>query len=348
MKIVKVIFLLLILFSCQNKQEKIPVINRDNPLELIAESDKLWTGVAISKEKRIFVNFPRWDMNVEVSVGEIINGEVIPYPTKESNNWTLDISSENTFICVQSVYIDDENYLWILDPANPYFQGVIDLTAKLHKVDLNNDQIVETFHFDSTVIYKNSYLNDIRIDTDRQIAYITDSGIGSIIVTNLITGESKRLLEGDPSVTAHFEHLTFGENRIPVKVDVDGLALSNDKSYLYYIPLTSHTLYRIKTEFLRNGTANKEHVEVVTPLQAATDGIMFDNNNNLYLGGLENNSVYVFTNNKELVQFVTDERIKWADSFAKDYEGNMYFTTSQLHIAPQERVKYGIYKINTK
>jgi sugar lactone lactonase YvrE len=348
MKMVKAILILLILISCQNKQKRTLEINKENPLELIAESDNLWTGLAISKEKRIFVNFPRWDNNVKISVGEIINGKVIPYPNKEFNHWTADTSVKNSFICVQSVYIDDQNYLWILDPSNPLFQGVINLTAKLYKVNLNNNQIIETHHFDSTVIYKNSYLNDVRVDTEKQIAYITDSGVGSIIVTNLKTGESKRLLEENPSVTAHFEYLTFGENRIPVKVDADGIALSNDRSYLYYTPLTSHTLYRIKTEYLINGTANKEQVEAVTPMQVATDGIMFDNNDNLYLGGLENNSINIFTNNKNLVQLVADNRIKWADSFAKDIDGNMYFTTSQLHLSPIERGKYAIYKINMK
>ncbi len=29
-------------------------------LKEIARSDKLWTGVAVSREGRIFVNYPRW------------------------------------------------------------------------------------------------------------------------------------------------------------------------------------------------------------------------------------------------------------------------------------------------
>ena len=89
-----------------------------------------------------------------------------------------------------------------------------------------------------------------------------------------------------------------------------------------------------------------EQVEKVTDLIVATDGIMFDNNNNLYLGGLESNSIYVLTKKNELILLMQDDRVKWADSFAKDTKGNMYFTTSQLHLTPDLRDKFKIFKIN--
>jgi len=348
MRILTIVIFLLLLVSCKQETKTALQINKENPLELIAESDKLWTGLAISKEGRIFVNFPRWSKDVTVSVGEVIDGKVVPYPNEEMNTWSMDMPYGENFVCVQSVYVDDENYLWILDPSNPYFEGVINLEAKLYQVDLSSNEIINTFTYDTSVIHKNSYLNDVRIDTKNKVAYITDSEVGALVVTNLETGNSERFLEGEYSVTASFDHLVFGENKIPFEVDADGIALSNDRNYLYYTPLSSHTLYRIKTEYLRNGTAEKEQVEVVTLLEAATDGMLFDNNNNLFMGGLENSSVYVYKNDEELVQLIQDERIKWADSFTKDADGNMYFTTSQLHLPAEKRGKYCIYKINLK
>lgn len=346
MKKILVLIIVTVLCSCSHETKDKMQINQDNPLELIAETDMLWTGIAISQKGRIFVNFPRWSPEVPISVGEIIDGEVVPYPNKTFNSWSFNEDINNKFICVQSVYVDDQDFLWILDPANPLFQGVVNGGGKLHKVDLTNDSIIYTYTYDSTILYNNSYLNDIRIDTQNGIAYITDSGVGSIIVTDLKTGISKRLLEGHQSVNAHFDYLQFGENQLPLKVHSDGIALNNDKTYIYYIPLTSHTLYRIKTEILNSNLEIDNYIERVKDLDAATDGIMFDHNNNLFLGGLEDNSINVLTFNGELIKLISDDKIKWVDSFAKDANGNMYFTTSQLHLPPDQKGMYCIYKIN--
>ena len=104
----------------------------------------------------------------------------------------------------------------------------------------------------------------------------------------------------------------------------------------------------IKTEYLLSNNIKDEFIEKVSDLDVATDGIMFDNFNNLFLGGLEDNSINVYTYNNELMKLIKDKRIKWADSFARDSSGNMYFTTSQLHLPPNEKGKYSIYKINMK
>jgi hypothetical protein len=76
-----------------------------------------WTGVAVSNTRRIFVNFPRWS-SIPFSVAEIVDSQLVPYPNTEWNTWGGSTPPENHFVCVQSVYIDKENYLWILDPAS--------------------------------------------------------------------------------------------------------------------------------------------------------------------------------------------------------------------------------------
>jgi hypothetical protein len=54
------------------------------------DSEGTRTGVAVSREGRIFVNFPRWSPNVLVSVAEIISGgETKPFPDAEWNRWDI-------------------------------------------------------------------------------------------------------------------------------------------------------------------------------------------------------------------------------------------------------------------
>ena len=93
-----------------------------------------WTGVAVSNTGRIFVNFPRWS-EIPFSVAEIVDSQLIPYPDEEWNNWDESAKPENHFVCVQSVNIDKENFLWILDPAN-LGDSIVKGGVKLLKIDL--------------------------------------------------------------------------------------------------------------------------------------------------------------------------------------------------------------------
>ena len=86
-----IFFFIITLAFCSGRDSKAenPFI-KDLPqasLELVAESSNLWTGVSISREGRIFVCFPRWSRQVPISVGEIVDGTVKPFPDENWNSW---------------------------------------------------------------------------------------------------------------------------------------------------------------------------------------------------------------------------------------------------------------------
>ncbi|MGE9296198.1 MAG: L-dopachrome tautomerase-related protein, partial [Puniceicoccales bacterium] len=156
----------------------------------VAFSDKQWTGVAVSGNERIFVNYPRWSDEVPVSVAELKNGKPVAFPDAAMNDWAPGKDPATHFVCVQAVYADDANTLWILDPASPKFQGVVPGGAKLVKVDLANNVIERTYFFSPDVATPTSYLNDVRIDNRHGFAYISDSGAGALVVLDLKTGDA--------------------------------------------------------------------------------------------------------------------------------------------------------------
>ena len=193
---------------------------------------------------------------------------------------------------VQGLYLDSNNFLWVLDSASPQMRGVVSGGAKLLKFDPVTGQLAQRVDFDNTVVHPGSYLNDVRVDAARNFAYITESGQGAIIVVNLSTGRSRRLLGQDPSTKSENLVLTV-EGRVwrnqtgqLPSVNVDGLALTPARDYLYYHATTARTLYRIGTQYLQD--------EALTPSQLAahvenlgetvpTDGMVFDPQDNLYL-----------------------------------------------------------------
>ena len=90
-------------------------------LTQVATFEQQVTGVAVTPDGRIFVNFPRWEEDVAISVGELKDGRVTPYPNAEWNAWrnAKPLSRGDHLICVQSVFSDGRGNLWILDPAAP-------------------------------------------------------------------------------------------------------------------------------------------------------------------------------------------------------------------------------------
>jgi sugar lactone lactonase YvrE len=319
--------------------------SRKPTLELVAQSARQWTGITVSKTGRIFVNFPRWSEDVPVSVGELKDGTVVPWPDATWNAWAPGAPPENRFVAVQSVVIDDQDRLWAVDTGNPQFKGVI-APPRLQQFDLTG-KLVRTYAFPPEVSSGDSYLNDVRIDTENGVAYLTDSQAGGLVVLDLKSGSARKVLRQHPSTHAEADHLVVMGKQFPRAVQSDGIALSPDRKMLYWTTLTGHSLWRIPTEALRDAglddAALAGRIERVATI-VATDGIEFDRQGNLWLGGLENSSLTRYVPGGKYEQVLQDDRLRWPDTFAVGPDGKMYVTTTQIHLPPAERGPYEIYR----
>jgi sugar lactone lactonase YvrE len=315
-------------------------------LERVASSPRQWTGIAVSQKGRIFVNFPRWSEDVPVSVAELKNGEAVPFPNATWNTWTPETSDPQRFVAVQSVVIDDQDRLWVLDTGNPWFKGVI-TPPRLHQFDLARGELVRSYTFAPEVSSGDSYLNDVTFDTRRNVAYLTDSQAGGLVVLNLESGNARKVLAQHPSTHAEAEPLTVMGRTMKKRIQSDGIALSPDRETLYWAALTGHVLWRIPTAALLDRDLDDEalaqRIERVNTI-VATDGIMFDRHGTLWLGGLEDNSIHRYVPGGAYEQVIQDARLRWPDSFAQGPEGKIYVTTSQIHLPPAERGPYEIYR----
>ncbi len=307
------------------------------------------TGIAVSKTGRLFANFPLWSTDYQYAVVEILpDGTTKPFPNEHWNSWQKkDADVGGKFVCVQSVVVDDTDALWILDPANPMMNGVEPGGPKLVKVDLATNQVVQTIPFDSEICPSKSYLNDVRFDTARNVAYLTESGVGGIVVVDLKSGKARRLLVEDPSTLLE-KNVSLTINGKEVKesltgrkpqFNADGIALSPDNEYLYYQALMGQTLYRVATAKLRDGSLGKEDLGKAVEKVGATfpcDGLWMTKDGNLYLGDLQKNAVKRRTPEGNFEVVCADPRIQWPDSFAQGPDGALYFSCSRI----QDMAKY--------
>jgi len=306
------------------------------------------TGIAISSDGRMFVNFPLWSDEHDASVVEVMSdGTTRPYPNSEWNAWREGsdaVSPRQAFVCVQSVWVDDQDSLWVLDPAAPRMESVVEGGAKLVKINLKSNNVERVYHFNSDIAPQRSYLNDVRVDTKRNYAYITDSGLGAIIALNLQNGEARRLLENHPStkaesgveITVQGKQLKDQQGQTP-KINSDGIALTTDGSTLYYHALTGKTLYQIPTEKLRDESITSDDLAKAVEKVAETvvcDGLLVDDQNNVYHTAVEQNAIVRLTPEKQLETVAKSDQISWPDSMAfgrnNAESGELYFTTSKL------------------
>lgn len=317
----------------------------DARLQQVARFDHQVTGVTVTEDGRIFVNFPRWTEDIEVSVAELMpDGSLRPYPDAYWNGWRNArknaLSPADHWVCVQSVVADGRGSLWAIDPAAPATAFLVKGGPKLVRIDLAKDKVLQTIAFDEQVAREGSYLNDVRFSPDGRHAYITDSGTrGALVVVDLESGQARRVLDGHPStqlekdvvVKHHGKEIRRPDGR-GVEFSSDGIALSPDGETLYWQAVTGRTLYRIATRVLRDDALSEDQVaDAVERVgeNGVSDGLWIDPQGRMYISALEEDAIKVRDGDRVDV-LLQDERLRWPDTFAQGPDGTMYVTASRI------------------
>lgn len=327
--------LLTVVLSCKEASKKETATTKSektNTIIQVAEfKGQQVTGVTVTDNGRLFVNFPRWRKGVENSVIEVTaDGKNKSYPNASYNSWKIgDSVSVSKFIGVQSV-VAFENNLYVLDTRSQLFEKVFD-APRIFVFDLKDDSLSKTYILDKGSYHADSYINDLRVDKKNNKIYLTDSGHAGLVVLDMKTGTSKRVLNDHKSTSAEVSSLNFDGKKWVNTVHSDGIALDTKNDKLYYHALTGYSLYAIPTTSLLSDDKNtiEEHV-VFEAKTAAPDGMIFDKNGNLYFADLENNKIQYRKPDGSIHTLVEGDEIKWADTFSI-YNDYLYFTNSRIN-----------------
>ena len=316
-----------------------------SPLQVVAEfTDPQMVAVAVAPGGEIFACFPRWDYNPVFPIAKVgPNSTLTPYPNASWCLWNDSVKNEplKHWICPQSIFADKSGMVWVLDPASPGLKFTVPGGPKLVKTDPKTGQVLLTIPFPENVAPRKSYLNDVRIDLQNNYAYLTESGMGALVVVDLKTLKSRRLLASHASTKAEKGlvikaegHPMLDPKGEPAQFNADGIALSTDNAYLYYCPLTGHTLYRIKTAALRDAALTEvqlgQQVEIVGEIPAS-DGLEIDANNNVYLTSFEQSALLRRTPAGKIETVAKDARLQWPDTYSFAADGNLYVANSAIH-----------------
>jgi sugar lactone lactonase YvrE len=334
----------------------------DEPLRVLEPvahfNDAMPTGVTVSHQGRIFVNFPKWGDEVSFTVSEIRDGgeTVVAYPD-EATNQTNPNDPAAAFVSVQSVVVDPADRLWILDTGSPMFQPTKYGGPKLVCIDLATNKVIKKILFPQDVAMPTTYLNDVRFDLRRGIqgiAFITDSsqnGPNGIIVVDLDSGISWRRLHDHSSTKAEqlktflpiVEGRPFLEYQQPggsvkhggAAMGADGIAISYDGRRLYYCPLGSRKLYSVSTDALANKSLDEQKVGASVADEGdrggASDGLESDAEGYIYTTNYEHNAILRRSPDGRWETVVHDPRLLWPDTLSLAVNRYLYVTVNQLH-----------------
>ncbi len=356
------IYLLTVVFVAgMASQTQLTLAQTPQLQKVYADNTYQFTGVAVSKTGRLFVTYPYWSNTYKYAVVEVMpNGTAKPYPDAAMNSWKKGEDGQNKWVCVQTAYVDDDDYLYIVDPAAPFLAKVISNSNKVVKFNLKTNKIEKVYRFGNT-LDNNSYINDIRVDTKKQMAYLTNSGTGGIVILDLKSGKSRQVLEAEKSTTPDPNHKfiidgkEFKKQGQPAKFNSDGIALTPNGDWLYYKTINDKILYRIKTSSLLNEKLTKQQLsgevqnlgEVVN-----TDGMIFDKQGNLYLGDIVNYRMVKLNPDLKATVWFKSPLLIWPDTYSISDDGYIFITTSQINKQPdynngvnKRNSPYMVYKV---
>ena len=323
-------------------------------MELItvaSSGNVMMTNAAVSPGGRLFGNFPRWTDVPTPSVGEATpDGRFKPFPGGDWNEWRPGLPPGDRFVCTHGLYADRENNLWAIDDASPHHGEMVEGGAKLVQIDLATNGVRRVYRLDKDLAPPGTVLSHMRVDA--RSLYVTDAGLGAIVVIDRESGRGHRVLEGVPCSRAdrtivpliHGKPLMHPDGRVPV-INLSHLELSPDGTWMYFTPLFGPTLWRVPTKYLHDRSLRSEevaaHAEAVVRIPPVT-GITADAAGNLYLSALTEDGVLKLGPDGHLQTLIRDERISGPNEGSIGPDGFYYFPNSQ---ATRVNRPYEVFKI---
>ncbi len=274
-------------------------------------------------------------------------GSPAPFPNEQ---WNTPTDKDDWFFSgVLGLRNDQEDRVWMLDMAVYH-----DITQKIVGWNLKTNQLDKIYYLPKITFNKHCQPNDFVVDHKHGVFIIADEGAanggdgstGALLVVDMTTHKTKRLLQGHYSTKAEDIPIVIDgditlqhANGALVKIGNDGITADKDFEWLYYGPINGHKLYRIRIEDLINESLSE--AELGSKVEYYSEkpnngGLSIDEAGNIYTTGIEDRSVYVIlAEDRSLHQYCTDERLIWPDGVSYNHhDGYMYVSASQIYLSP--------------
>lgn len=317
-----------------------------NALTIAARSPEfLCNAVALTAGGAMFLGLPRWTgMRDTPSVVRVeADGALQPFPGGAWNDWAFGKPVEEAFVQVNALHVFGDDTLWVVDQGAPDRKATLPGAQKVLQFDTRSGRLLRALRFDADILPEGACLNDLRIGGSR--IYLTDSGLGALVVHDLATGRTLRRLEAHPLLLQSEVQPMRGAGR-RVLVDADGgrprvgcdfLEISPDGEWLYFSTPTG-PFRRVPTALLCDPAADDEAVAAAIEEVAAIptlNGTAMDSRGNLYLANAEGGCIEVLAPSGRRAVLVADERLVGPDALFITRDRRLFVPATQSELLPE-------------
>lgn len=291
----------------------------------------------------VYSNHPFFNPEIRVMRYDAQKKTSVPFPNIQ---WNTPRSTDDHYLSnVLGMRNDANGIIWMLDMGQRNA-----VTPKIVGWNTRTDKLERIYYLPQTSLAATSQPNDMVVDTRHGVFIIADEGIGSggdgskaaLIVVDMKTGSTRRLLEGTRTTLPENKPTIIDGRPLAVKgknllVGADGITADKAFEWLYYAPLNGTKVYRAKIDDILNEALSQKELD--KRIETYSDkpnngGMSIDNDGNLYLTGLETHSVdVVLAKDRSVHQLVSDKNMLWPDGVSYNAaDGYMYVSAAQVHL----------------
>lgn len=308
-------------------------------LEVIAELSQAPGNIAVTPEGRLIVSQHALYLPHYRVIEVLPDGSTKPFPNER---WAVKPGKDGIGLTsVLGIQSDQEGIVWMLDTG----MGFSRLVAWNSRQDVLHKIVDVT---EPGRVY-NSFFNDIALDPVHKKIYISDVASpenSALVVVDIETGKSRRILEGHKSVIPDPLPIVIGDKIMSVdeegkgkpSIGVDAITIDTKSEWVYYGAAQSTRLWRIRTADLANErlsdaelAARIEHYGT----RPICDGITIDGAGNVYITDITNYAIGVVEPSGIYRVLFRDEKLLlWPDGMSFGPDGYIYVVANQLHLSP--------------
>ncbi|MBW2651842.1 MAG: hypothetical protein JRC57_01970 [Deltaproteobacteria bacterium] len=308
-------------------------------LEVVAELSQGPGNIAVTPDRRLIVSQHVLYTPHYCVIEVFPDGTTKPFPNEK---WATKPGEDGIGLTsVLGIQSDQQGIIWMLDNGRGF--------SRLVAWDSRRNVLHKIVEVSEPGRVYNSFFNDIALDPVHNKIYISDVAApenSAIVVVDIKTGESRRVLEGHRTVVPEPLPVVIGDKSMAIDeegkgkpmIGVDGITIDTQSEWVYYGASQSTSLWRIRTADLVN--ASLSDAELTSRIERygdrpICDGITIDGSGNVYITDITNYAIGVVEPSGNYRVLLKDEKLLvWPDGMSFGPDGYIYVVANQLHLSP--------------